>query len=204
MTTNEKLLGAVALGLSLMVTASLSAQIQAGLLGKRTVGLSGFTEDIRTAGISSGNGALLGANLPLGANFDFGFSGTYESIPTNSFKEKQLFASLTAYQELDSFKPFVDASLGNVWQSSTVGGFQYSDNQSLYAIGAGVEAPISDATAIVGRISYNKYFDSKLGHHWTYSFGINHWLTERVAGVASVAFRGNDSIIYTVGLAVCF
>jgi len=204
MTTNKKLLGAVALGLSLMVTASLSAQIQAGLLGKRTVGLSGFAEDIRTAGISSGNGALLGANLPLGANFDFGFSGTYESIPTNSFKEKQLFASLTAYQELDSLKPFVDASLGNVWQSSTVGGFQYSDNQSLYAIGAGVEAPISDATAIVGRISYNKYFDSKLGHHWTYSFGINHWLTERVAGVASVAFRGNDSIIYTVGLAVCF
>ena len=204
MTANKKLLGAVALGLSLMVTASLSAQIQAGLLGKRIIGLSGFTEDIRTAGISSGNGVLLGANLPLGANFDFGFSGTYESIPTNSFKEKQLFASLTAYQELDSFKPFVDASLGNVWQSSTVGGFQYSDNQSLYAIGAGVEAPISDATAIVGRISYNKYFDSKLGHHWTYSFGINHWLTERVAGVASVAFRGNDSIIYTVGLAVCF
>jgi len=204
MTTNKKLLGAVALGLSLMVTASLSAQIQAGLLGKRTVGLSGFTEDIRTAGIGSGNGALLGANLPLGANFDFGFSGTYESIPTNSFREKQLFASLTAYQELDSFKPFVDASLGNVWQSSTVGGFQYSDNKSIYAIGAGVEAPISDATAIVGRISYNKYFDSKLGHHWTYSFGINHWLTERVAGVASVAFRGNDSIIYSVGLAVCF
>jgi len=204
MTTNKKLLGAVALGLSLMVTASLSAQIQAGLLGKRTVGLSGFAEDIRTAGIGSGNGALLGANLPLGANFDFGFSGTYESIPTNSFREKQLFASLTAYQELDSFKPFVDVSLGNVWQSSTVGGFQYSDNKSIYAIGAGVEAPISDATAIVGRISYNKYFDSKLGHHWTYSFGINHWLTERVAGVASVAFRGNDSIIYTVGLAVCF
>ena len=204
MTTNKKLLGAVALGLSLMVTASLSAQIQAGLLGKRTVGLSGFAEDIRTAGISSGNGALLGANLPLGANFDFGFSGTYESIPTNSFKEKQLFASLTAYQELDSFKPFVDASLGNVWQSSIVGGFQYRNNQSIYAIGAGVEAPISDATAIVGRISYNKYFDSKLGHHWTYSFSINHWLTEQVAGVASVAFRGSDSIIYTVGLAVRF
>jgi len=204
MTTHRKLLGAVALGFSLMVTASLSAQIQAGLLGKRTVGLSGFAEDIRTAGIGNGSGALLGVNLPLGSNFDFGFSGSYESIPTNSFNEKQLFASLTAYQELDSFKPFVDASLGNDWQASTVGGFQYSDNKSIYAIGAGAEAPISDTTALVGRFGYNKYFDSKLGHYWTYSFGINHWMTEQVAGVASVTFRGSDSVIYTVGLVVRF
>ena len=204
MTTHRKLLGAFALGLSLMVTASLSAQIQAGLLGKRTVGLSGFAEDIRTAGISSGSGAVLGVNLPLGTNADFGFSGSYESIPTNSFQEKQAFASLTAYRELDSFKPFVDVSLGNIWQSSSFGGVQYSDNKAVYALGAGVEAPVSDATALVGRVSYNKYFDSKLGHHWTYSFGINHWLTEQVAGVASVAFRGSDSIIYTVGLALRF
>src|ERR1700690_806002 len=119
MTTHQKFLGAFALGLSLMVTASLPAQIQAGLLGRRTVGLSGFAEDIRTAGISSGSGALLGGNLPLGPNVDFGFSGSYESIPTNSFQEKQLFASLTAYQELDSFKPFVDVTLGNIWQSSS-------------------------------------------------------------------------------------
>jgi hypothetical protein len=204
MTTNKKLLGTIALSLSLMVTASLSAQIQAGLLGKRTVGLSGFAEYIRTSNIDNGSGALLGVNLPLGANFDFGLSGSYESIPTNSFQEKQLLASLTSYLALDSFKPFADVSIGNIWQSSTVGGFQYSDNKSIYALGAGVEAPVSDATALVGRISYNKYFDSKLGHHWTYAFGINHWFTERVAGVVSVAFRGSDSIIYTVGLALCF
>ena len=204
MTTNRNLLRISVLGAALIVTASLSAQIQAGLLGKRTVGLSGFAEDIRTANISNGSGALLGVNLPLGTNFDFGFSGSYESINTNSFNEKQLFASLTAYQELDSFKPFVDVSIGNIWQASTVGGFQYSDNKSIYAIGAGAEAPISDTTALVGRISYNKFFDSKLGHHWTYSVSINHWLTEQVAGIASIAFRGSDSIIYTVGMAVRF
>jgi hypothetical protein len=204
MTTHRNLLRIAMLGAALVATASLSAQIQAGLLGKRTIGLSGFAEYIRTSNIDNGSGALLGVNLPLGANFDFGFSGTYESIPTNNFNEQQLFASLTAYQELDSFKPFVDVSAGNIWQASRVGDFQYSDNKSVYAIGAGAEAPISDTTAIVGRISYNAYFDTKLGHHWTYSLGINHWLTERVAAVASVAFRGSDSIIYTVGLAVRF
>jgi len=204
MTTNRKLLAVIALGLSLVATASLPAQIQAGLLGRRTIGLSGFAEDIRTANIANGSGALFGVNLPIGTHFDFGCSGSYESINTNSFNEKQLSTSLTAYQEMDSFKPFVDASIGNIWQASTAGRVQYSDTKGIYAIGAGVEAPISDATALVARISYNKYFDSKLGHHWTYSFGINHWLTEQVAGVASVAFRGNDSIIYTVGLVVRF
>jgi hypothetical protein len=204
MTTHRKLLGAAALGFVLMVTASLPAQIQAGLIGKRTIGLSGFAEDLRTDNIGNGSGALLDVNLPICANFDFGLGGSYESISTYSFKEKQLFASLTAYLELDSIKPFVDASVGNIWQSSTVYGIEYRDNKSVYALGAGVELPFSDATAFVGRISYNKYFDSKLGHHWTYSFGLNHWLTEQVAGVASVAFRGSDSIIYTVGLVVRF
>jgi hypothetical protein len=204
MTTQRNILRIAVLGAALVATASLSAQIQAGLLGKRTVGLAGFAEYIRTSNIDNGSGALLGVNLPLSANFDFGFSGSYESIPTNNFNEQQLFASLTAYQELDSFKPFVDVSVGNDWQASKVGDFKYSANKSVYAIGTGAEAPISDTTAFVGRISYNAYFDTKLGHHWTYSLGINHWLTEKVAAVASVAFRGSDSIIYTVGLAVRF
>jgi hypothetical protein len=137
MATHHKLLGAFALGLSLTVTASLSAQIQAGLLGRRTVGLSGFAEDLRTAGIGNGSGALLGVNLPLGSNADFGFSGSYESIPTNSFQEKQAFASLTAYRELNGFKPFVDVSIGNIWQSSSVGAFQYSDNKAAMHLAPG-------------------------------------------------------------------
>jgi len=204
MITSRSILSAIALASFLGVVGSLSAQIQAGFLGRRTVSITGFLEDFDTSGIADGNGVSLAANLPLTSNFDLGLSGYHEWISTNSFREKQLAASVIAYYEMSGFKPFADISVGNVWQSSTVRGIRYSDNNGFYSFGAGVEAPISDSTALTARVGHSEYFDAALGGHWNYVFGISHWFTEKAAVLVSVNFRESDSLIYSFGVGVCF
>jgi hypothetical protein len=137
-------------------------------------------------------------NLPLNANFDFSVNGFYERISTNSFNEKRAWATLTAYQEMSGFKPFLDLSLGNRWQSSSAFGQNFSSSDGNWTVGGGVEAPIADATALVGRVAYTRNFDK--GQHWTYTFGVNHWFNEKISGVASVSFWESESTTYSVGL----
>lgn len=190
-------------GAGLIFAGSLSAQMTPGLIGTRYVEASMFVEDIQSSGIDSGTGILVRANVPVAKQLDAAVLGTFESIDTASFREKQLGASLAAHWG-DETKAFLDLSVVNVWQSSKWAGVKYSDNNALYAVGIGMEAPVSDATAAFFRISFNRYFDDDLGDYMLYTIGVNHRLNERLFFIGSVAFREDDSIYYNFGLGVKF
>ncbi|MBI5382572.1 MAG: hypothetical protein HZA31_11785 [Opitutae bacterium] len=204
-TSKHVLFGAVLAGCAVLSSGTAFAQMQAGLLGKQYVQAAYFTEDIRKpSNIDNGNGASFGVNLPLMPNVDLGLGGYYESISTNDFTNKRLTATVTGYQEVNGFKPFIDVSLASDWQSSSYRGVDYSKTTGVYALGVGVEAPVSDNTALFGRIAYNKYFNGMTSRYYTYAFGFNHWFTPKVAGMASVSFWENDSVTYSVGLGYRF
>jgi hypothetical protein len=191
-------------GLAVIFTHSLCAQITAGTLGRRYAGVFVFTEDIRAAGIDNGTGATFVLNLPVHPNLDFSLSGLSERISTNDYRETQFLATLTAHREMSGVTPFFDVTLGNVRQSSEVNGIDYREDQNLYALGGGIEAPVADATALFGRIAFNQYFKNRLGHYWTYTVGLNHWFTPKVGCVGSVTWRGNDSTYLGFGLNLRF
>lgn len=201
---SNKFTGSVCISIALLLAGTASAQIQAGLLGQRYAGVSVFTESLRDRNISNGNGGDLSVNLPAATNLDFAFGGSYERFSDYSVEDKRLFGTIRAHHDLNGFRPFVDLSLIGTWQSSKVGSYSYSSNDGIWAAGVGVEVPVADATAIIGRAAYQKYFKSENGHYWTYSMGLQHWFTERLGGQISVLFWESDSVIYSAGLNIRF
>jgi hypothetical protein len=198
-------LGAAIFGVAAAIFApSLAAQISPGLLGTRHFEASLFTEDIREQGIDSGTGLTLRVNLPLRESIDLNIGGILETIDTYDFEEKQAMATLVVHGEASGFRPFADVSLGGVWQSSTVDGVNYKDDQAFGGLGVGVEAPVADATALVGRIAYNKFFSSEAGDFWLYSVGVNHWVSRKFVILGAATFREQDSIYYSVGIGLKF
>jgi hypothetical protein len=194
----------LALAAGIFVPSSIQAQAPTGLIGARYAGVSLFFENIREEGIDDGWGIAVRANLPLHAAIDLSISGVQEEIDTNRFRERNAFATLTAHWAFKDLTPFVSGSVGQVWQSAVVDGVKYSDDEPIYAVSAGVEAPIADRTAFDLRVTYHKYFSGDLGDYWITSAGLNHWLTDRVAVTGSVGFREGDSTIFSLGGVVRF
>lgn len=204
MILTKKLTASLMFGFSLLCAGTAWAQTQAGLLGQRYVGVSVFSEDLRDRNISNGYGGDFTVNVPAAPNFDFSFGGSYERFSDYSIEDKRLFGTARVFRDLNSFKPFVDLSLIGTWQSSKVGSYSYSSNDGLWAGGVGLEVPVGDATALTGRVAYNRYFKAENGHYWTYGLSLHHWFTQKLGGQISVLFWESDSVTYSLGLNVRF
>ena len=212
MTYNKIILSALAIAAvassSFAQTESAPAATSAGLLGQRYVAVSGLTEDFRDAGgLDNAFGGTIGANVPVTANLDLGFGYGYERLSDSSLKYREhvLSASLTPYLKVaENLKLFADAVVGHAWAKADTFGVTDSDNDGIWAAGVGAEFAVASRTALTGRVAYNDTFDSNSDGSWSFTGGVNHWFTEKVAGVASVTFVEDDSIIYQIGVAFRF
>jgi hypothetical protein len=201
----QKIRAAFLLCFSLSVGGRLfAADTDAGLLGKNYVGTNLFLEHVRTANISDGFGGALTGNFAVAPHFDLGAIASLERFSDYSIHDDRVGAYARAFTEVSGFRPFADLSLGGTWQSSTINGVTYRSNDGIFGAAFGVEAPVAKSTALIGRLGYNKYFDSKNGHYWLYSLGLNHWLTPQLNLGASVSFQDSDSITYTLHVVLGF
>lgn len=191
-------------GALLTLSCPLSAQREAGLLGKHYAGLTVFTEDVQHADVGLGLGTGVTVNFPLAPSLDLSLAASYENFHDVHLTDKRLGATLVAYKELPGVKIFADGSLSSTWQSIKFSNGRVSDNDGIYAVGAGLEAPIAPATALFGRIAYNRYFDQANGDYWTFSLGLNHWISEKLGLVIAVTAYEDDSVVYGAGVDLRF
>ncbi len=183
---------------------SLFAQIEAGLIGKHYAGLTVFTEDAHSYDIGSGFGAGVMVNFPVGPHLDISAGTSFERFGDVDLTDKRLSTGVTAYQEVNGLKLFVDGTLAGTWQSIKINGRSVSNNDGIYGIGAGFEAPITPTTALFGRVGYNRYFDRDNGDYWLFSLGLNHWISEKLGLVVTVSSYEDDSIVYAAGVILRF
>lgn len=196
--------GLLLAGALFTLSCPLSAQREAGLIGKQYAGLTVFTEDVQHADVGQGYGTGLIANFPLAPSLDLSLSASYEKFNDVHLTDKRLGATLVAYKELSGVKVFADGSLSNTWQSIKFADQRLTNNDGIYALGVGVEVPIASATALFGRVAYNRYFDQANGDYWTFSFGLNHWISEKLGLVIAVTAYEDDSIVYGAGVNLRF
>lgn len=178
--------------------------MDAGFIGQRHAGVSLFIENLRNENISNGNGTELNANIPITSFLDGGVRASYEKFNDYSISDRRFVGSLIGYADLDTWKPFIELSIGNTAQSSTFSGVTYKNNENYWSVGAGVEAPVTKTTAIFGLATRNNYFDSKRDSYWTYKFGVNTWFNQKFGGVASVSIFEGESVTYSLGLTYRF
>jgi hypothetical protein len=185
--------------------AAARAQMDAGFLGKRYVGASLFTENLRHQNISNGYGPELNGNLPLNSFLDATVKASYEKFNDYSISDRRFSGSLVGYADMETWKPFVELSLANTTQSSTtLDGIKHRSSDPFWSVGAGIEAPVTRSTAIFGVVTRNDYFDSKRNSYWTYKFGVNTWFTPKIGGVLSASFFENESVTYALGMTYRF
>ena len=190
--------------LCLPFAGSAHAQIEAGFLGKRYADASLFIEDLRHGTVSNGLGLELHGNIPLTSYLDASANISYEKFNNYSISDQRIGGSLIGYADLDTWKPFLELTVANTNQSSTVEGVKYTSSKGYWTAGAGIEAPVTRSTAIFGLAARSEYFDRKLASYWTYKFGVNTWFTQKIGGVLAVSFFKNESITYSVGVAYRF
>ncbi len=195
---------AALLGCVFFVGSTARAQTNAGLIGQRYASLSLFSESLRNSSISNGTGATVGLNVPVNSFLDFAAGGSHESFSDYSIRDQRAFAGVKAYRDFNSFKAFADTSIGTTRQSSKVSGISYRASEGIYAVGAGLEAPFTDTSAIFGRVAWIRYFDSSRGHYWTYTAGANHWFNQKYGAVGTVTFFGSTSVTFSLGVNVRF
>jgi hypothetical protein len=208
----KTLMGALA---ALAASASLFAQTRAedtsaaGLLGYRYAGAGFSVVDFRRdlSALSNGTGPTAFVNLPVAANIDLGLAYDYMRSSNANYKlrEHSVGATVRAYNRYEGVKLFSDATLGYAWSRARVpaANFRLSDDDAFWSLGVGVEAPVANATALVGRVGYNDDFNRGSGS-WTFTGGANHWFTSNVFGQATVTFVERDAIIYGISAGVRF
>ncbi len=211
MTHTKILLSALALAAASSTfaqTDSAPVATSAGLLGQRYAAASFIVEDFRNAGgLDNAFGGSIGANLPLSANLDLGFGYGYERLSDGGvkYREHAISASLTPFVNVaENVKVFADATVGYAWAKARGFGGSASDDDGLWSLGVGAELALGARTALTGRVAYNDAFDSGSDGSWAFTAGVNHWFTEKVAGIAGVTFVESDAIIYQVGVAFRF
>jgi hypothetical protein len=109
-----------------------------------------------------------------------------------------------AHYNAKDITPYALIGIGNIWQSVTIEGDKISEDEAVYALGAGIEAPIGDRTALDFRATYYKYASDDLGHYWIYGASLNHWFSDRIGATLAANFRESDSTIFSLGIALRF
>jgi hypothetical protein len=175
-------------------------QRDAGFIGKRYVGVSLFLENIRTEDLSNGNGIELNGNVPLTDFLDASVRVSSEKINDYDISDQRFGGSLIGYADMDTWKPFMELSVANTAQSSTIAGKTYKNSENYWSVGVGIEAAVTKTVAIFGAATLNNYFDNKRDSYWTYKLGLNTWLTPKIGCMFSVSFYESESVTYTLGM----
>lgn len=191
-----------------------------GLLGHRYAELSigaidphgtsdlGFTSDI-------------GVNLPIQPGLDVGFGYGYSRFNTDvfggafeqKFRDHTAHVSATAYSDFRGTKPFFGAALGHQWSRARLNfsgrsPFEATDDESLWALGAGVEIPFGRIT-VTPSVSYQDGFHSDSAAGFAYSAEANTWFTRTLGGFAEVTYSdptggGTQAWTYRLGARLRF
>ncbi|MFT3782230.1 MAG: outer membrane beta-barrel protein [Nibricoccus sp.] len=188
----------------LVLSGSVQAQMDAGLLGKRYAGLGFFSEDVRSSNIDNGDGVELYANVPVCNSLDAGLKTSYEKFSAYKLSDRRISGFAIGYVDMDWIKPFAEASVTSTAQSSTVRDIKYKNNETLWAVGIGLEIPVARSTAVTCSATRNEYFNSDFDTYWTYKVGVSTWFTPKFGGSAAVSIWDGESTTYSLGLNVRF
>jgi outer membrane protein W len=214
MKTNYTLsLAFVALAAALTTQAQTVSSNNAGLLGQRYAEASvGLVDPHGTS--DNGFSGNLGVNLPLQTGLDASFSYTYDRFHTDfagtgaHLSAHTLGAALTAYSSFGNLKPFFGAGLGYQWNRTKFGSFKTRDDNSIWALGTGVEIPCGTFT-VTPKVTYQDGFSSDSAAGFTYGAEAHTWFTRSVGGFADVTYSdptggGTQAWIYSVGVRLRF
>lgn len=180
------------------------AQMDAGFIGKRHVGLNFFTEDVRSSDMDNGNGVELTANIPLLDFLDAGFRASSERFSDFQYTDRRIGGYVLGYMDLEWAKPYIEFSATETNQSSTYNNVKYRNRESLWAATLGLEVPITRSSAIYASAAHTEYFDSSYDSAWIYKFGFNTWLTPKLGATAGLSVYEGESVTYSLGLNVRF
>jgi hypothetical protein len=197
------LTGALLLGSSVFAQSGAS---EAGLIGKRYAGADLGYDHYRSSVLDRGFGGTAIVNAPFNASIDasLAFSPAHISGNGYSANDNNLSATVLTFNRTPEGKAYFSATLGHRWNSVSNAGVDTSDNGAFWGIAAGYEVPISQLTAFNVGLGYSSPFTSSGRHTLSYRVEVNHWLTGRVAGVVSAAYKqinhSPDALSYTAGL----
>jgi opacity protein-like surface antigen len=213
MKTNNTLAIALVGLAAALTTHAQSVTNNGGLLGQRyaeaSVGL------IDPHGISSnGFSGDLAVNLPVQTGLDANFSYSYDRFNTSfagtslRSRDHTLGASLVGYNSFGNLKPFFGAGLGYQWNRTKIGAFKTRDDDSLWALGTGVEIPCGTFT-LTPKVTYQDGFKSDSAAGFTYGAEAHTWFTKSVGGFADVTFSdptggGTQAWVYRIGARMRF
>jgi len=112
--------------------------------------------------------------------------------------------SVTGYFKAAGVKPFADLDLGYLWHRTKPSEATERYDRATSAFGSGFEAPVIDATAIVGRVAYNNEFRRGTRREITYTAGLDQHFSDHMGAVVNVTFHEKNSTVYNVGMVFLF
>ncbi len=203
---------AIALGSMSLISTALPADGQdPGLIGQRYAGGDLSLEHYHSSRFDDAQGGSLTLNLPVAPGFDanFGYAPSHLMGSNYSRTEGLLRGSLIAYSSDEYGKPFFAVTLAQAWDTTKVMGTSSDNNSTLWGLGAGVEVPYGNDTAMTCSLSYSDAFRSSTRNPaWRYSLQVNHWFTPKVSGVVSLSYdqvsHAPDGLLFTLGARVTF
>ena len=205
---NLAILGALALSAFSLGAADTP---DSGLIGKRYLGADLTWEHFHASRYDDAQGAAAEVNLPVNSGLDaaFGYAFSHLTGPGLSGLDHRLSASLLAYNHDEYGKAFFAVALEQPMDRTRVQGILTENSQTLWALGAGLEASLDSDTAVTCRVDYSDTFKSGSRRPtWRYRVQLNHWFTPIASGVVSLSYNQNkgapDSLLYTVGVRVLF
>jgi len=190
-------------------TPAASDRSSAGLLGRDYLAINPIMQDFRESTSKKGWGTGLDLNLPATDNWDIGLNYAFERVPDiPRITDNSLGTSVTGYFKAGGVKPFADVDLGYLWHRVKPEDPTERYDRATYAVGAGFEAPIFNATAFLGRAAYNNDIRRGARHEMTYTTGLNQRFADHVTGLAGVTFEQGraegNSLLYNLGVAFVF
>jgi hypothetical protein len=202
------ILAAVALPVCNLAAADTS---DSGLIGKRYLGTDLTWGHFHSARFNDAYGAAADVNLPLNPGLDasLGYAYSHLTGPGLSGLDHLLSASLIAYNHDEYGKPFFAATIEQPMDRTTLRGVMTKDNETLWALGAGLESDLGGGNAVTYRVDYSDAFRAgPRNPTWRYQLQFNHWFTGIASGIVSVSYNqvkhAPDSLRYTLGVRVLF
>ena len=182
-----------------------SAQSDAGLIGKRYFQVTYLNEEARDLNVDNANGFGGGVNLPVQQHWDVGVDASYLRYSDFDFTEKRLNSVLRGHVTgTESSRFFIDLMLSYDAQASVVGGVHYKNNELLWGAGLGMELAATSSTAFVVSVARTEWFDTDLDGYTTYTLGVNHWFTPKLNVSAAVVWLQSETVTYRVSCNVRF
>lgn len=217
----NKIIGMALLGLSTLTmgvaqTATPAAKSDQDpcLLGKRYVGVSFNVVDYTTAHANNGQSGAVFVDVPVNEHIvlEGGYSLFHLHAGGAGATWHSPFAGVTAYTTIKGFKPFVDTGLEYTMKNQH-GPFGFTDHYQYwgYAVGAGVEIPVTEKMSVALRTGVSDALVENSQLYWSESAHAIYWFSPRVAGVGGVGITESNAdletiktVIYSAGIRLVF